>query len=525
MNFGKKNSKEVETLPVTSHLPIEMLVSQLGISGTTAPPGYIDIENYSLKPPFSVARIVQSENTSELLYIVDELPMEKTEKEAFNKMKGILELELKAPFGEETMHASFQRQLPCIIESNKMAFEGVSPVGLRKIQYYLERDIVGYGGIDPVMNDPNVEDVRCGGINKPIFLWHRKYENIKTNIFSGEEDELNDFVMKVVHKAGKHISIAYPIVDATLPGKHRLAVSYGRETTPFGTSYTIRKFREDPFTIIDLINGETINESIGAYLWLLVENKMPIMIVGATGAGKTTALNATACLIHPSYKIITVEECAEINLPHENWTSTIARSSFGQGGEGEISLYDLIKSAVRHRPDLIAVGEIRGEEAYVLFQALATGHGGLCTMHAEDSETAIKRLTQPPMNIPDSIITLMNCVIVVRHIPTLNNSKRKRRISSRRFVQVSEVRDSGSVVDIFNWNTSSEFFMEQIEKSIMFGRIARKLGVSMENILDELEIRKKILSDMAEHNIRDYRSVNNVLSKYYHNPNRFTKNE
>ena len=174
---------------------------------------------------------------------------------------------------------------------------------------------------------------------------------------------------------------------------------------------------------------------------------------------------------------------------------------------------------------MIAVGEIRGEEAYVLFQALATGHGGLCTMHAEDAETAIKRLTQPPMNIPESIITLMNCVIVVRHIPTLNSLNRKRRISSRRFVQVSEVRDSASVVDIFNWNSSSEFFMERIEESIMFTRMARKLGVSMKNLMDEFEARKKILADMAEHNVRDYRSVNNVLSKYYHTPNNLTPNQ
>ncbi len=499
-------------------MPVEILVGQLGLSSRGPPAGYTQLENYPLKPPFSYARIVQSQATAELLYMVDELSLEKEEKEAYDRMKNLLESELRAPEGEETLRASFQRQLPSIIEQHKEILQGVSVVGLRKIQHFLERNIVGYGRIDAVMSDPNVEDVRCGGINKPIFLWHRRYENIKTNIFSSNEEELNDFVMKMVHKAGKHISIAYPIVDVTLPGKHRLAVSYGKETTPFGTSFTIRKFREDPFTIIDLINGETINESIAAYLWLLVENKMPLMIVGATGAGKTTALNAVACLIHPSHKIITVEEVAEINLPHENWTSTIARSSFGAEKEGEISLYDLIKSAVRHRPDLICVGEIRGEEAYVLFQALATGHGGLCTMHAEDAETAIKRLTQPPMNIPQSILTLMNAVIVVRHVATPTFLVPGKKVSSRRFVQVSEIKDSESTVDVFNWNASSDTFQEHLKESILLKRISKKLDIPVDRLLSEQEARRKLLQNLAEHNIRDYRSVNSILSKYYHTP-------
>ncbi len=223
-------------------------------------------------------------------------------------------------------------------------------------------------------------------------------------------------------------------------------------------------------------------------------------------------------MIRPSYKIITVEEVAEINLPHENWTSTIARSGFGAEKEGEITLYDLIKSAVRHRPDLVIVGEIRGEEAYVLFQALATGHGGLCTMHADDVETAVKRLTQPPMNIPASIITLMNCVIAVRHVRTPVFLESGKRLSSRKFVQVSEIKDTNSTVNVFDWNHSSDIFQEKLEESILFKRIARRLDMSLERLINEFEYRKKVLVSMVEHNIRDYRSVNTVLSKYYHNP-------
>jgi len=499
------------------------LIQFLDVKKWSVPEGYVEVEYYPLKPPFSYAAIIQNQETLEHLYVLDELPLTKDEREAYFRLRNILEYELQAPEGEETLAESFRRQMPLILSSHQKAFVGISPVGMRKILYYLERDIVGYGKIDPLIYDDYVEDIGCSGVNKPIFLWHRKYENIKTNIIFHDEQELDDFIMRIVHKAGKHVSIAFPIVDVTLPEKHRLAVSFGKETTPSGTSFTIRKFRKDPFTIIDLIENETINESIAAYLWLLMENKMSVMIIGATGAGKTTALNAIACLIRPNHKIISVEEVAEINLPHENWTSSIARSGFGVEGEGEIVLYDLIKSAVRHRPDLIIVGEIRGEEAYVLFQALATGHGGLCTLHAEDVDTAIKRLTQPPMNIPSSIIPLMNCVINVKHVRTPVFLEPGKRLSSRKFISISEIKDANTFQEVFSWNPSTDTFQENLAESYLLKKMSSSLDIPMEKLLDELEYRKRVLMHMVEHGIRDYRSVNKVLSKYYNNPQLFQK--
>jgi len=509
---AEKPEEQAEQYP--SH---EALIGHLNLRRRGAPEGYSEVETYPLNAPFSYAFIVQNESTAEYLYIVEEVPLSRDEREALERMKNVLEYELKAPQDGKSLSESFHEQVPIIAGNHPKVLQGTSPVGIKKVQYYLERDTVGYGKIDPMMYDQYVEDIGCSGVEKPVFLWHRTYENIKTNIFFQDEDELNDFVMKTVHKAGKHVSIAFPIVDVTLPGKHRLAVSYGRETTPAGTSFTIRKFRKDPFTIIDLIENETINESIGAYLWLLVENKMPVMIIGATGAGKTTALNAIACLIQPNYKIISVEEVAEINLPHENWTSTIARSGFGTQSEGEIPLYELIKSAVRHRPDLIIVGEVRGEEAYVLFQALATGHGGLCTMHADDVDTAIKRLTQPPMNIPSSIISLMNCVIVVRHVRTPIFLESGKKLSSRKFIRVSEIRDANTLSDVFTWNASTDTVQENTADSLLLKKIATRLDISLERLVSEFEYRKHVLLDMVEHNVRDYRSVNKVLSKYYNN--------
>ncbi len=510
---GKTGGKQGDDSGISE----DTLVGFLNLERAIVPEGHVEVETYPLKAPFSYATIVQNEETGVFLYIVDELPLKKEESDLYFRMKNILEYELRAPEGDETLAESFQAQMPDIIDAHPKVFKGISAISLRKILYYLQRDIVGYGRIDSLMFDPYVEDISCSGVNSRIFLWHRRYENIRTNIFFKDEVGLDDFVVKMVHKAGKHVSIAFPIVDVTLPGQHRLAVSYGRETTPSGTSFTIRKFREDPFTIIDLIDNETIDENIGAYLWLLMENKMSVMIMGATGAGKTTALNAIACLVKPSYKIISVEEVAEINLPHENWTATIARSGFGTESEGEISLYDLIKSAVRHRPDLIIVGEVRGDEAYVLFQALATGHGGLCTMHAEDVDTAIKRLTQPPMNIPSSIISLMDCAIIVKHVRKPLFLSDEKRLSSRKFIRVAEIKGASSLRDAFTWVASSDTFQADLNKSHLIAKIAKDLDVSVEKVLNDMEQRKKILLDMAEHNIRDYRSVNRVLNRYYYN--------
>jgi flagellar protein FlaI len=243
-----------------------------------------------------------------------------------------------------------------------------------------------------------------------------------------------------------------------------------------------------------------------------------VMIVGPTGAGKTTALNAIVCLVTPDFKIISVEEVAEINLPQENWVSTIARPGFGGDSEGEVTLYDLIKSAVRHRPALILVGEVRGEEAYVLFQALATGHGGLCTMHAEDVEAGITRLTQPPMNIPQGIISLMNCVMVVKQVKTPSFAPLDRKVSSRKIVRVAEINPSGAIHDVFLWNPSVDAFQQDLDQSYLLNKIAKSLDVPLSVVIQELERRKRILLKMVEKNLRDFRSVHKALSNSINEP-------
>jgi flagellar protein FlaI len=324
-------------------------------------------------------------------------------------------------------------------------------------------------------------------------------------------------VVKLVHMAGKHVSSAFPIVDASLPGKHRLAVCYRREITPFGTAFTIRKFREDPYSIIDLIDTGTFSEEMAAYLWMCLENRSSIMVLGGTAAGKTTALNALACLIKPGSKIITIEETAELNLSHENWVSLIARQSYGLGGSnvGEVALFDLVKTSMRHRPDILIVGEVRGQEAYVLFQALATGHGGMCTMHAENLDSAIKRLTQKPMDISPAYLPLMNIILSIQRVHLIKGNEKR---AYRRVMDVNEIADYEDYRNTFKWHPAKDEHLPAFDKSVMLSSVSERIGQSKKELIEEIGRRKDVLHWMRERNIRSYKDVAAIIAEYYARP-------
>jgi len=387
-------------------------------------------------------------------------------------------------------------------------------VSWSKILYYLERDIMGYGPIDPIMRDPNIEDISCNGVNKPIYVWHRKYESLPSNVMFTDAEELNEFIVKLAHKAGKHISTAYPVLDAMLPENHRVAATFMEEISRSGSTFTIRKFREDPITIIDMINFGTISAEAAAYLWLAMEFKLPALVIGVTGAGKTTMLNALACMFKPTIKIVTIEDTPELRLPLENWVQLTSRPSYGFGPEriGEISLFDLVKVSLRYRPDVIMVGEVRGEEAYVLFQAMATGHGGMTSLHAENVDAAVKRLTSEPMNIPPSYIPLVKIGIVIRRL-TIRKAGRER--VARRVTEVTEILDYDRYATVVKWVPTDDSFIHEWEESANLRDIALAMGRSFDEILEELKRRRDLLLWMAENNIRSYISVASVIQKYY----------
>ncbi len=491
------------------------------------PRGYKIVERYPLYEPYVHVAIAQNPATGEFKYILDELQLDVLEQDVYNRILDILLAEIGAPREEiEDPRAFFANEAEKLIEKYRISLGWLPDVSWSKILYHAQRNLVGFGRIDALMRDPHIEDISCDGVKKPVYVWHRKYENLETNIIFGDDEELDDGIVKLVHMAGKHVSSAFPIVDASLPGKHRLAVCYRREVTPFGTAFTIRKFRDDPYSVIDLINLGTLSEKMAAYFWMCLENRASVMVLGGTASGKTTLLNALGCLIKPGSKIITIEETAELNLPHENWVSLIARRSYGLGESqtGEVTLFDLVKTSMRHRPDMLVVGEIRGNEAYVLFQALATGHGGMATMHAESIDSAVKRLIQKPMDIAPAYMPLMNIVASVRrvHLPESKTGDMK---GYRRIVSVDEVADYEDYRNIFKWKATEDNFNSSGNNGIMLPTIEEQRGFSREELLEEMERRANVLRWMRGRNIRSYKNVAAIITEYYSRPKEFYKRE
>jgi flagellar protein FlaI len=482
------------------------------------PKGLKVIEKYPLYEPFSHVVIVQNPKTGEHKYILDELQLDPLERGVYNRILEILLAEIESP-KEEILDPRkfFAEEAKKIVDKYRISLGWLPDVSWYKILYHAERDLVGFGKIDPLMRDPNIEDISCDGVTKPVYVWHRNYESIETNLEFPNDEVLDNTVVKLVHMAGKHVSTAFPIVDASLPGKHRLAVCYRREITPFGTAFTIRKFREDPYSIIDLINIGTFSEEMAAYFWMCLENRASIMVLGGTAAGKTTALNTLACLIKPGSKIITIEETAELNLPLENWVSLIARQSYGLGGSsvGEVALFDLVKTSMRHRPDILVVGEVRGQEAYVLFQALATGHGGMCTMHAENLDSAVKRLTQKPMDISPAYIPLMHIVFSVQRVHLTKNNEKK---AYRRVITVNEIEDYEKYTIPCKWNPVKDEHVMDFDKSTLLSSLAERQGVTKKDLIDEIGRRRDVLHWMRERNIRSYKDVAAIVAEYYARP-------
>ena len=494
---------------------------ELPSAAKSLPKGIKIADKYPLYEPFSQVVIVQDPKTGEYKYVLDELQLDPLERGIYNRILEMLLAEIESPKEQiKDPRKFFAQEAKKIVDKYRISLGWLPDVSWYKIIYHAERDLVGFGKIDSLMRDPNIEDISCDGVNRPVYIWHRNFESIETNVQFESDEVLDNMVVKLVHMAGKHVSSAFPIVDASLPGKHRLAVCYRREITPFGTAFTIRKFRDDPYSIIDLINIGTFTEELAAYLWICLENRASIMILGGTAAGKTTALNALACLIKPGSKIITIEETAELNLSHENWVSLISRQSYGLGGSnvGEVPLFDLVKASMRHRPDMLIVGEVRGQEAYVLFQALATGHGGMCTMHAENLDSAVKRLTQKPMEISPAYIPLMNIVISVQRVHLVKNGVKK---AYRRILTTSEIANYENYLDIFKWDPNADLQIASWKTAFCYQSVAKRLGLTTQDLLEEMKRRSDVLHWMRQQKIRSYKEVASIIAEYYARPKEF----
>jgi flagellar protein FlaI len=482
-----------------------------------AKPEYKIIDEYDVNIPNSKIKIVSSPELGEgIHYFVEEVQLDDAQHDTYLKIVRILSKEFTSPTGEHVDPKEYvYEQAEIIAEKYHKSLGKFTIEQWDSVFYYVVRDLTGYGPMQTIMEDPWIEDISCNGLDVPIYIWHRKYESIPTNIIFQSNQTLNDFLVKLAHKSGKHISSAQPVLDAMLPEKHRLAATFMKEVSTKGSTFCIRKFRAEPLSILDLIKYGTLDARIAAYFWLILEHKKSFMIVGGTGAGKTSMLNALLSLMSQNDKIVTVEEVPELSPPVANWTQLNSRESFnfGDGPSGDITLFDLIKVSLRYRPDYVIVGEVRGEEAYVLFQALATGHGGLCTMHADSIDRVIKRLTSPPMNVSEVYIPLMNIALYIQRVELPH--KKEGLSFGRRVRNVSEIIEYNNYCDVVEWDPTTDTFRTKFEDSNILQQISISTGKSINSLLDELEKREQFLNEMIETGVENQREVAEKILGYY----------
>ena len=380
------------------------------------------------------------------------------------------------------------------------------------------RDINGYGEIDPLIQDDELEEIMIIGTGKPIFVYHRKYGMMKTNIQFKDEQEIRDLIDIIARQINRRIDQESPILDGRLVDGSRINATIPPVSAD-GPSLTIRKFKRDPLTIIDLINSKTMSIELAAFFWLCIDGlgvkSANAIISGGTSSGKTTTLNALSAFINPKERIITIEDTLELQIPHEHVIRMETRPANIEN-RGELTMNDLVKNSLRQRPDRIIVGEVRADEAITLLTALNTGHSGFGTLHSNDARETITRLTNPPMSVPEIMIQAIDFIIMQNRIYTPSG------VSFRRISEVAEVvgMEEGTVQlnKIFQWNPERDLIENVGITSHTLAQIANLSGYGINDLYNEIDNRKLVLRHMINHNIRSVNEVNGVLEQYYKNP-------
>jgi len=389
------------------------------------------------------------------------------------------------------------------------------------LRYYVLRDFLGLEKVEPFLRDPRVEDISGDGVGIPIYVYHRdpNLGSMRTNVTFNTRDELDSFVNRLAERCGKSLSVAKPLLDGTLPDGSRVQATLGSDIARHGSNFTIRMFTEEPFTPIDFIKLGTVDIRMMSYFWFLVEYGSSILVSGGTATGKTSLLNVLSLFIKPQMKIISIEDTAEMRLPHPHWIPEVARVVMSEmtASEGKVDMYELLRTSLRQRPDYIIVGEVRGHEAYVLFQQMAVGHPGLATIHAENFPKLMDRLTTKPISLPPSLIENLDLVVFVKRVREKAGRYIRRIGSAVEIAGFDREKDMPIVNDLAKWDPKNDE-VTVINDSYLLKKVADMLGMKYENVQDDIVKRGKVLTWMLEKNIRDYRRVAAVINLFYTAP-------
>lgn len=479
-------------------------------------PNIEEVELYPVNEPYAYIRVILDNSTHEYTYQVLEPILTPAEKELFLEIKERLFETLDVNTKDLTREMA--RKILRSATDDIIFDYGIklTPVSREKIMYNIEKEFIGDGLIDPIMHDKYIEDISCDGVRSTIFVYHTSYENVKTNLMYESSDELDSFVTKLAQRAGKYISIAEPMLDATMSDGSRIQMTLGREVTAHGSTFTIRKFREEPITPTDLIEWGTYSPLGIAFFWLAVENGKSCIFAGGTASGKTTSLNAISLFIPPNAKIVSLEDTRELKLPHPNWIPSITRQSFDTDGRGEIDMYELLRAALRQRPEYLLVGEVRGREALTLFQAMSTGHVTYSTIHADSVASVVHRLENPPINVPRNMLSALDLVSV--QIQARIGGQRIRR--QKQLIEILDIDPRTNELitnEVFRWVPGSDE-IRYSGKSFLLEEIMEERGWSEARMKEELKRRQELLEWMRLKMIRHYRDVSKMLISYYRDP-------
>jgi flagellar protein FlaI len=451
-----------------------------------------------------------------LVYNVIEPELTPRDKELVEHIKKDIEERLDVDFSK-LGEIKAKEMLKKEVTTSMKEFTGVDPMKVPVIQYNIEKEIFGLGVIEPLMEDPEIEDISCDGVKIPLFIYHRnpKLGPLRTNLMFETTTDLDSFILKLAQKSGKSVSIADPLLDASLPDGSRVQCTMGTDIARRGSNFTIRKFTAYPLTPTHMLHYKTVDSLMLAYLWVAIENGKSILISGGTATGKTSLLNALSLFIRPELKILSIEDTPELRLPHVHWVPEVARSPLSVKGKiGEVTLFDLLKSSLRQRPDYLVVGEVRGKEAFVLFQQMATGHPSLATIHAASLTQLIDRLVTPPISLPPALIENVNIIVFLQRMKIKGKTSRR----TSELLEIIGIRGDRPVsAKIFEWSADNDEFIAS-GKSKILEEIARMTGLTEETIQAEILRRKHVLEWLKNNNVYDYKEVGRVVAEYYLSP-------
>jgi len=475
----------------------------------------IDVK-YPLIKPFAYAHIKWDPEQKELIYRIIEPDLSDEDRRLFKQIKDNLsekiDISLSSLEGREKIIDYLQEKVNDLllelgIQLNEKQHD--------RILYYIYRDFVGLGKVEPFMHDPYIEDLGCDGMGTPIFAVHSEFGSVKSDKVFEEKEELENLVIKLAERCGRYVSYANPLLDGALPDGSRVNASLTEDVTAHGPTFSIRKFQDTPFSAVDMMDLGTASAEIMAYLWICQQYNQSILICGGTSTGKTSFLNATVSFIPPEDKIVSIEDTRELQLPHENWIPSVTREMFGSSSQGDVDMDQLLKESFRQNPDYVVVGEVRGEEASVLFQGMSSGHPSMGTMHASSPNAVVKRLVTPPISLSPALIEAIDVMVIMTHAKGVEKSARRAKAIHELQKVVGESA-SARTNEAFSWTAIDDSFNSRGDP-YLFDQISKDFGVSKANLKEELKNRTKLLKWLQDKGVKDFHKVSGLIAEYYKN--------